>query len=103
MREGQAGDVPAPSCSVVERAGAGDLTARGTADVATVGTALRDAGPELLIGTVRGPFDLDAVSVLGAQEHHVFPGTVRADLRIARRRSRPVGRPHGGRRRRPGP
>ena len=39
--------------SVVERAGTGDLTARGTADVAMVGTTLRDAGPELLISSVQ--------------------------------------------------
>ncbi|MGW1720090.1 ABC transporter ATP-binding protein [Streptomyces sp. NPDC002156] len=39
--------------SVVERAGTGDLTARGTADVSQVGTTLRDAGPELLIASVQ--------------------------------------------------
>nr|WP_202426055.1 ABC transporter ATP-binding protein [Streptomyces sp. HUCO-GS316] len=50
--------------SVVERAGTGDLTARGTADVATVGTTLRDAGPELLINTVQLLFALVAVFVL---------------------------------------
>ncbi|MFF9621296.1 ABC transporter ATP-binding protein [Streptomyces griseosporeus] len=47
--------------SVVERAGTGDLTARGTADVATVGTTLRDAGPELLINIVQALFLLGAV------------------------------------------
>ncbi|GAA3816729.1 ABC transporter ATP-binding protein [Streptomyces chiangmaiensis] len=50
--------------SVVERAGTGDLTARGTADVAAVGTTLRDAGPELLINTVHAVFVLGAVFVL---------------------------------------
>lgn len=50
--------------SVVERAGTGDLTARGTADVATVGTTLRDAGPELLINAVQFLFLLAAVFFL---------------------------------------
>ncbi|MFG2789246.1 ABC transporter ATP-binding protein [Streptomyces sp. NPDC048419] len=47
--------------AVVERAGSGDLTARGTADVAMVGTTLRDVGPELLINTVQALFLLGAV------------------------------------------
>ncbi|MGW3495890.1 ABC transporter ATP-binding protein [Streptomyces sp. NPDC001020] len=50
--------------SVVERAGTGDLTARGTADVTTAGTTLRDTGPELLINTVQALFVLGAVFVL---------------------------------------
>jgi ATP-binding cassette subfamily C protein len=50
--------------SVVERAGTGDLTARGTADVATVGTTLRDAGPELLISTAQALLLLGAVFTL---------------------------------------
>ncbi|GAA4074915.1 ABC transporter ATP-binding protein [Streptomyces shaanxiensis] len=50
--------------SVVERAGTGDLTARGTADVAAVGTTLRDAGPELLINSVQVLFLLGAVVAL---------------------------------------
>jgi ATP-binding cassette subfamily C protein len=50
--------------SVVERAGTGDLTARGTADVATVGTTLRDAGPQLLINVVQALFLLGAVFVI---------------------------------------
>ncbi|MEU0072532.1 ABC transporter ATP-binding protein [Streptomyces sp. NPDC006332] len=50
--------------SVVERAGTGDLTARGTADVATVGTTLRDAGPELLINIVQALFLIGAVFVI---------------------------------------
>lgn len=50
--------------NVVERAGAGDLTARGTADVAVVGTTLRDVGPELLISSVQAVFLLAAVVTL---------------------------------------
>ncbi|PSM37802.1 multidrug ABC transporter ATP-binding protein [Streptomyces dioscori] len=50
--------------SVVERAGTGDLTARGTADVAAVGTTLRDAGPELLISSVQALFLVGAVFLL---------------------------------------
>ncbi|MFJ6083435.1 ABC transporter ATP-binding protein [Streptomyces sp. NPDC092369] len=50
--------------AVVERAGTGDLTARGTADVATVGTTLRDAGPELLINGVQVLFLIGAVVVI---------------------------------------
>ncbi|MGI5458106.1 ABC transporter ATP-binding protein [Streptomyces sp. CA-249302] len=47
--------------SVVERAGAGDLTARGTADVSTVGYTLRDVGPELLVSGVQALFVMGAV------------------------------------------
>ncbi|WP_426570455.1 ABC transporter ATP-binding protein [Streptomyces canus] len=47
--------------SVVERAGTGDLTTRGTADVAAVGTTLRDTGPELLVCTAQALFVLGAV------------------------------------------
>ena len=50
--------------AVVERAGTGDLTARGTADVALVGTTLRDVGPELLVNTVQALFLLGAVFTL---------------------------------------
>ncbi|MER5937176.1 ABC transporter ATP-binding protein [Streptomyces sp. NPDC001928] len=50
--------------NVVERAGAGDLTARGTADVAMVGTTLRDVGPVLLISSVQVVFLLAAVITL---------------------------------------
>ncbi|WP_329290535.1 ABC transporter ATP-binding protein [Streptomyces sp. NBC_01455] len=50
--------------SVVERAGTGDLTARGTADVALVGTTLRDAGPALLISSAQVLFMLGAVFVI---------------------------------------
>ncbi|WP_200305560.1 ABC transporter ATP-binding protein [Streptomyces adelaidensis] len=50
--------------SVVERAGTGDLTARGTADVDSVGRTLRDVGPELLISSVQALFLLGAVFAL---------------------------------------
>ncbi|MFG2884353.1 ABC transporter ATP-binding protein [Streptomyces sp. NPDC048297] len=50
--------------SVVERAGTGDLTARGTADVSTVGTTLRDVGPELLVYSVQALFVMGAVFAL---------------------------------------
>jgi ATP-binding cassette subfamily C protein len=50
--------------SVVERAGTGDLTARGTADVSAVGTTLRDAGPQLLISSVQALFLFGAVVAL---------------------------------------
>ncbi|MER6531316.1 ABC transporter ATP-binding protein [Streptomyces sp. NPDC001508] len=50
--------------STVERAGTGDLTARGTADVAAVGTTLRDVGPELLVSSVQALFVLGAVFTL---------------------------------------
>jgi ATP-binding cassette, subfamily C, bacterial len=46
--------------SVVERAGTGDLMSRTTADVATVGGALRDAVPEVFMGT------LQATLIIGA-------------------------------------
>ncbi|MGR6972825.1 ABC transporter ATP-binding protein [Streptomyces cynarae] len=64
VREEFVDRVLALPASVVERAGTGDLTARGTADVATVGTTLRDAGPELLISTVQALFLLGAVFAL---------------------------------------
>jgi ATP-binding cassette subfamily C protein len=50
--------------SVVERAGTGDLTARGTSDVTTVGNTLRDAGPILLINLVQALFLVGAVFLL---------------------------------------
>ncbi|MFD5777431.1 ABC transporter ATP-binding protein [Streptomyces fungicidicus] len=50
--------------SVVERAGTGDLTARGTADVTAVGTTLRDAGPALLVNAVQSLFLMAAVLVV---------------------------------------
>ncbi|MFB6844312.1 ABC transporter ATP-binding protein [Streptomyces sp. NPDC056373] len=50
--------------SVVERAGTGDLTARGTSDVTTVGNTLRDAGPELLVNLVQCLFLVGAIFLL---------------------------------------
>ncbi|GAA1038557.1 ABC transporter ATP-binding protein [Streptomyces murinus] len=64
VREEYVDNVLALPSSVVERAGTGDLTARGTADVATVGSTLRDAGPELLISGVQALFVLGAVFAL---------------------------------------
>ncbi|MDX3116888.1 ABC transporter ATP-binding protein [Streptomyces scabiei] len=64
VREEFVGRALALPASTVERAGAGDLTTRGTADVAAVGTTLRDAGPELLVCTVQALFTLGAVFVI---------------------------------------
>ncbi|MFF4541683.1 ABC transporter ATP-binding protein [Streptomyces aureus] len=50
--------------SVVERAGTGDLTARGTADVTVVGSTLRDTGPQLLIAGAQALFVVAAVFVI---------------------------------------
>ncbi|MEW1720188.1 ABC transporter ATP-binding protein [Streptomyces sp. NPDC093109] len=50
--------------ATVERAGAGDLTARGTTDVAAVGTTLRDAGPAIFIASLEVLFIVGAVLVL---------------------------------------
>ncbi len=50
--------------SVVERAGTGDLTTRGTADVTAVGTTLRDAGPDLPVNGAQAVFLAAAVFVL---------------------------------------
>ncbi|MEU6990203.1 ABC transporter ATP-binding protein [Streptomyces sp. NPDC046465] len=50
--------------SIVERAGAGDLTARGTTDVATAGQTLRDTGPDVLVAAVQALFILCAVFLL---------------------------------------
>ncbi|WP_225099429.1 ABC transporter ATP-binding protein [Streptomyces sp. CoH27] len=64
VREEYVERVLALPASVVERAGTGDLTARGTADVATVGSTLRDIGPELLVNSVQALFVLGAVFAL---------------------------------------
>ncbi|MFD5661217.1 ABC transporter ATP-binding protein [Streptomyces hirsutus] len=61
VREGFVDRVLALPSSVVERAGTGDLTARGTADVTVVGTTLRDAGPALLVNGVQAVFVMAAV------------------------------------------
>ncbi|WP_406349015.1 ABC transporter ATP-binding protein/permease [Streptomyces sp. NBC_00144] len=47
--------------AVVEGAGTGDLSVRGTSDVATVGSTLRDAAPDVLIAVVQVLFILGAV------------------------------------------
>ncbi|MFB8178925.1 ABC transporter ATP-binding protein [Streptomyces sp. NPDC055966] len=64
VREEYVERVLALPAAVVERAGTGDLTARGTADVATVGSTLRDVGPELLVNSVQALFVLGAVFAL---------------------------------------
>lgn len=50
--------------SVVERAGAGDLTARGTSDIATTGQTLRDTGPDVFVAAVQALFIIGAVLLL---------------------------------------
>ncbi|MFI6767013.1 ABC transporter ATP-binding protein [Streptomyces sp. NPDC050355] len=50
--------------AAVERAGSGDLTARGTTDVTSVARTLRDAAPEVFIASVQSLFLLGAVVVL---------------------------------------
>ncbi|MEU4220340.1 ABC transporter ATP-binding protein, partial [Actinoplanes sp. NPDC026623] len=50
--------------SVIERIPAGDLAARGTADVGAVASTLRDAIPEVLIAAVQALFVLVAVFLL---------------------------------------
>lgn len=64
VRESYVDRALALPASVVERAGTGDLTARGTADVATVGTTLRDVGPRTLIAFVEVLFILGALFLL---------------------------------------
>ena len=50
--------------SVVERAGTGDLMSRTTADVATIGGALRDAVPEVFMGALQSVLILGAMAVV---------------------------------------
>jgi ABC-type multidrug transport system fused ATPase/permease subunit len=50
--------------ALVEQAGTGDLTARGTADVPAVGTAVRDVAPHVLVATLQALFLLGAVALL---------------------------------------
>ncbi|MFF1567914.1 ABC transporter ATP-binding protein [Streptomyces sp. NPDC058293] len=50
--------------SVVERAGTGDVTTRGSTDVASVAVTLRDIGPDVLIAAVQALFILGAVFAL---------------------------------------
>ncbi|MEU3599077.1 ABC transporter ATP-binding protein [Streptomyces sp. NPDC006798] len=61
VREEYAERALAAPASVVERAGTGDLTARGTTDVATVGSGLRDALPDVLVNSVQSLFLVAAV------------------------------------------
>ncbi|MFF1967307.1 ABC transporter ATP-binding protein [Streptomyces sp. NPDC058232] len=64
VREQFADRALALPASMVERAGTGDLSTRGTTDVAAVGTTLRDVGPDVLIAAVQALFILGAVFVL---------------------------------------
>ncbi|MFJ8042390.1 ABC transporter ATP-binding protein [Kitasatospora sp. NPDC096147] len=50
--------------TVVERAGTGDLTTRGTTDTATVGATLKDSVPEMSVGIFQGLFILVAIFVV---------------------------------------
>ncbi|OLF14914.1 ABC transporter ATP-binding protein [Actinophytocola xanthii] len=50
--------------TVVERAGSGDLMARTTADIATIGGALRDAAPEVFVGVLQTLLILVAITLL---------------------------------------
>jgi ATP-binding cassette, subfamily C, bacterial len=50
--------------STVERAGAGDITTRGTADVVAVGRTLRDVGPEVFIAATQALFIVAAIFVV---------------------------------------
>lgn len=50
--------------SVVERAGAGDLTARGTGDVTSIASSLRDVGPTMFVSAVQCLFLFGAVFVI---------------------------------------
>ncbi|RDG36841.1 ABC transporter ATP-binding protein, partial [Streptomyces corynorhini] len=50
--------------AAVERAGAGDLTTRGTTDVAVIATTLRDVGPAVFISGIEALFILGAVFFL---------------------------------------
>ncbi|MEV5681909.1 MULTISPECIES: ABC transporter ATP-binding protein [unclassified Streptomyces] len=64
IREQYADRALALPASVVERAGTGDLTTRGTTDVAAVGATLRNTGPEVLVAGVQALFILGAVFAL---------------------------------------
>lgn len=50
--------------AVLERVSTGDLAARGTGDVATVSTTMRDAGPDVLVAATQTLFVLVAVLVV---------------------------------------
>jgi ATP-binding cassette subfamily C protein len=50
--------------ATVERAGTGEIAARGTGDVAVMAATLRDAGPDLFVAAVQALFLLAAVMVV---------------------------------------
>ncbi|MEU9117176.1 ABC transporter ATP-binding protein [Streptomyces sp. NPDC048483] len=64
IREQFVGRALALPPAVVEHSGTGDLAARGITDMATVGTTLRDAGPEVSIALVQALFILGAACAL---------------------------------------
>ncbi|RFC78034.1 ABC transporter ATP-binding protein [Streptomyces sp. AcE210] len=64
VRERFVDRVLALPASVVERAGTGDVTTRGSTDVAAVAVTLRDIGPDVLIAAVQALFILGAVFAL---------------------------------------
>lgn len=64
VREQFADRTLALPAATVERAGSGDLTARGTTDVASVARTLRDAVPEVFIAAAQALFLLGAVVVV---------------------------------------
>ncbi|AKA08207.1 multidrug ABC transporter ATPase [Streptomyces noursei ZPM] len=64
VRERFVDRVLALPASVVERAGTGDVTTRGSTDVASVAVSLRDIGPDVLIAAVQTLFILGAVFAL---------------------------------------
>jgi ATP-binding cassette, subfamily C, bacterial len=64
LREGFVDRTLALPTGVVERAGTGDLMARTTADIATIGTALRDAASEVFVGALQVLFILAAIAVI---------------------------------------
>ncbi|MEU5389311.1 ABC transporter ATP-binding protein [Kitasatospora cineracea] len=61
VREQLLDRVMALPAATAERAGTGDLTARGTADSTAVGETLRDAAPELLVAGAQVLFILGAI------------------------------------------
>ncbi|QYN31990.1 ABC transporter ATP-binding protein/permease [Pseudonocardia sp. DSM 110487] len=64
VRERYVERVLALPTGVVEGAGAGEIAARGTGDVAVVAATLRDAGPDLFVAAVQALFLLAAVLVV---------------------------------------
>ncbi|MFI1155442.1 ABC transporter ATP-binding protein [Streptomyces sioyaensis] len=64
VREQFADRTLALPAATVERAGSGDLTTRGTTDVASVARTLRDAVPEVFIAAAQALFLLGAVVVV---------------------------------------